>query len=62
MRLSKNKVYSVEKIEHNGEGANYGPGYNGTEVRQIIGRAKWDETFEMFFTANGETAYVVKEC
>lgn len=59
MRLSKDKTYHVTKYAG---GKSYDMGtYNGAEVRKIIGSAKYEEIFEMFFTEKANIGYDVVE-
>lgn len=62
MRLSKSKMYSVTKfyLDDNKQDENMGI-WNGADVRIIIGNAKYDETFGMFFPASNQYAFEVTE-
>lgn len=59
MRLSKDKTYQVTKYA-GGKAYDMGA-YNGKEVREIIGTAKYDEDFNMFFTPKANIGYDVVE-
>lgn len=61
MILSKEKLYSVKAFKKDGTVIDYGAGYTGTEVRQIIGSAKYDFAFDMFFNRNSTIGYSIKE-
>lgn len=59
MRLSKDKNYAVEKYTVSGK-ENFGRGYNGKDVRAIIGKAKWSDVYGAFVGKN--ELYFVEEC
>ena len=62
MRLSKDKRYQVTKfyVDENKPSENMGV-YDGHDVRLIIGNAKYDAVFEMYFPASANYGFVVAE-
>ena len=60
MRISKNKYYTVMRISETLGDANYGR-LPGSDVRLVIGNAKYDEKYDLFFTKSAKTAYIVIE-
>lgn len=61
MRLSKNKRYQITKYYLDDRADENLGQWNGQEVRQIIGNAKYDEMFDMFFPASAKYGFSITE-
>lgn len=61
-RLSKDKRYQVTKfyVDENKQSENMGI-WNGQDVRLIIGKAKYDDMFGMYFPASAKYGFEVEE-
>lgn len=61
MRLSKDKFYNVTKIYFNERPTEHFGILNGSEVRGVIGSAKYDEEYEMYFPKSANYAFDIVE-
>lgn len=62
MKLDAKKIYMVRryKIEESNDVVNLGC-MSGSDVKTVIGTAKYDPNFEMWFTPKATIAYDIKE-